>query len=74
LDINAVDTADGGHIAQTIHCRATVACLTQSFRLYDALRDNGVAYPVPGHSPADPVHARDVDLRWVGWFAKYLAQ
>jgi dipeptidyl aminopeptidase/acylaminoacyl peptidase len=52
-------------------CRVPV---TQSFRLYDALRHNGVAYPVLGHSPADPVHARDVDSRWVVWFAKYPAQ
>jgi dipeptidyl aminopeptidase/acylaminoacyl peptidase len=52
--------------------------ITQSFELYHALRDNGVttqfiAYPVPGHSPTDPVHSRDVDRRWVAWLAKYLS-
>jgi dipeptidyl aminopeptidase/acylaminoacyl peptidase len=53
--------------------------ITQSFQLYHALRDNGVttqfiAYPVGGHSPADPVHLRDVDRRWIAWLAKYLGQ
>lgn len=51
--------------------------ITQSYQLYHALRDNGVAtqfiaYPLPGHSPADPVHSRDVDRRWVDWLSKYL--
>jgi dipeptidyl aminopeptidase/acylaminoacyl peptidase len=51
--------------------------ITQSYQLYHALADNGVttqfiAYPVAGHSPADPVHSRDVDRRWVGWLQKYL--
>ena len=51
--------------------------ITQSFQLYHALRDNRVetqfiAYPVGGHSPADPVHIRDVDRRWIAWLAKYL--
>ena len=51
--------------------------ITQSYRLYHALRDNGVptqfiAYPVSGHSPTDPVHTRDVDRRWVEWLAKYI--
>jgi dipeptidyl aminopeptidase/acylaminoacyl peptidase len=46
--------------------------ITQSYRLYHALRDNGVpvkffAYPVSGHSPTDPVHVRDVFRRWVDW-------
>lgn len=53
--------------------------ITQSFQLYHALADNGVptqfiAYPVSGHSPADPVHSRDVDRRWMAWLEKYLAQ
>jgi dipeptidyl aminopeptidase/acylaminoacyl peptidase len=51
--------------------------ITQSFQLYHALRDNRVetqfiAYPVGGHSPADPVHTRDVDRRWIAWLARYL--
>jgi len=50
--------------------------ITQSYELYHALRDRGIttqfiAYPVPGHSPADPVHARDVDRRWIAWLEKY---
>jgi dipeptidyl aminopeptidase/acylaminoacyl peptidase len=51
--------------------------ITQSYELYHALKDNGVptkffAYPVGGHSPADPVRQRDVDRRWVGWLKEYL--
>jgi len=52
---------------------------TQAYKLYHALRDNNVpvqfiAYPVPGHSPADPIRARDVWRRWPAWLAPYLAQ
>jgi len=51
--------------------------VTQSYRFSHALKDNGVttqffAYPVPGHFPADPIRARDVYKRWVGWLATYL--
>jgi dipeptidyl aminopeptidase/acylaminoacyl peptidase len=51
--------------------------VTQSYRLYHALQDNGVpsefiAYPLSGHSPNDPVHSRDVDRRWVAWLRRYL--
>ena len=51
--------------------------ITQSYKLYHALRDNGVetkfiAYPLGGHSPTDPVHQRDVDRRWVEWLKIYL--
>lgn len=51
--------------------------ITQSYRYYHALRDNGVTvefigYPLPGHSPSDPVHQKDVDRRWIAWLAKYL--
>ena len=50
----------------------------QSFKLYRALRDNGVvtrfiAYPVAGHFPGDPVRGRDVYRRWVEWLDGYLA-
>jgi dipeptidyl aminopeptidase/acylaminoacyl peptidase len=50
---------------------------TQAYKLYHALRDNNVpvkfiAYPVPGHSPADPIRARDVFRRWTAWLALYL--
>ena len=51
--------------------------ITQSYELYHALKDNGVAtrffaYPVGGHSPSDPVRQRDVDRRWIGWLKEYL--
>jgi dipeptidyl aminopeptidase/acylaminoacyl peptidase len=52
--------------------------ITQSYQLFHALHDNGIAtqfiaYPVTGHSPSDPVHQRDVQRRWVAWLTKYLA-
>ena len=68
LTFSAVQSSDTGDYRVTI---------TQSYRLYHALRDNGVttqfiAYPLSGHSPSDPVHIRDVDRRWVEWLAKYI--
>jgi dipeptidyl aminopeptidase/acylaminoacyl peptidase len=50
---------------------------TQAYKLFHALKDNNVpvrfiAYPVPGHSPADPIRARDVYRRWTAWLAQYL--
>jgi dipeptidyl aminopeptidase/acylaminoacyl peptidase len=46
--------------------------VTQSYKLYHALRDNGVevtfiAYPTGGHFPPDPVHQRDLRRRWIDW-------
>ena len=51
--------------------------ITQSYKLYHALKDNGVktqfmAYPMPGHNAADPVRARDVDRRWIAWLGEHL--
>ena len=51
--------------------------IPQSFEMYHALKDNGVvvkfiAYPVGGHFPGDPVHAGDIDHRYLDWFSKYL--
>src|SRR5271169_3077075 len=51
--------------------------ITQSYQLYHALKDNGVAvkfvaYPVPGHFPGDPVRSRDLYGRWLGWLDQYL--
>jgi dipeptidyl aminopeptidase/acylaminoacyl peptidase len=50
---------------------------TQAYKLYHALKDNNVpvkfiAFPVPGHAPADPIRARDVWRRWTAWLATYL--
>ncbi len=50
---------------------------TQSYKLYRVLKDNGVpvsmvAYPVPGHFPADPIRSRDVYRRWADWLDKHL--
>ena len=47
--------------------------ISQSYKLYHALKDNGVevqfiAYPIPGHFPHyDPVHANDIVKRWHHW-------
>jgi dipeptidyl aminopeptidase/acylaminoacyl peptidase len=51
--------------------------ITQGYELYHALKDRGVetefyAYPVGGHSPVDPVRARDVNRRWIEWLDLYL--
>jgi len=50
---------------------------TQAYKLFHALKDNNIpvkfiAYPVPGHSPADPIRARDVWRRWTAWLKPYL--
>jgi dipeptidyl aminopeptidase/acylaminoacyl peptidase len=48
---------------------------TQAFKLYHALKDNGVetqfiGYPLTGHNASDPVHQRDVQRRWMEWIAQ----
>jgi dipeptidyl aminopeptidase/acylaminoacyl peptidase len=50
--------------------------VSQSYKLYHALKDNGVevkfvVYPVSGHFPPDPVHRRDLRRRWVEWIAQH---
>jgi dipeptidyl aminopeptidase/acylaminoacyl peptidase len=52
--------------------------VTQSYKLYHALKDNGVevkfvAYPVGGHFPPDPIHQRDVYRRWIDWMRDHFA-
>jgi len=49
---------------------------TQSYKLFHALRDNGVAtkfiaYPIYGHNATDPVRQRDVQRRWTEWIEQY---
>jgi dipeptidyl aminopeptidase/acylaminoacyl peptidase len=51
--------------------------VTQSYKLFHALRERGqevrmFLYPVPGHFPADPYRARDIDRRWMEWFVDRL--
>jgi dipeptidyl aminopeptidase/acylaminoacyl peptidase len=51
--------------------------ITQSYRLYHALRDNSVpvrfiAYPVAGHFPGDPVRQKDLYRRWATWLDEQL--
>ncbi len=50
--------------------------VTQSYKLYHALKDNGVpvrfiAYPVGGHFPPDPLHQRDLYRRWIAWIDEH---
>ncbi len=51
--------------------------ITNSFKMYHALKDNGVpvqfvAYPIHGHFPTDPVRSEDVTRRWLAWLDRYL--
>ena len=51
--------------------------ISQGYELYHALKDRGVrtefyAYPIGGHSPADPVRIRDVYRRWIEWLDQFL--
>ena len=51
--------------------------VTQGYKLWHAIKDNNaptefIAYPINGHNAADPVRARDVQRRWIGWLARYL--
>jgi dipeptidyl aminopeptidase/acylaminoacyl peptidase len=51
--------------------------ITGSYKIYHALKDNGVpvqfvVFPGGGHSPADPVRQLDRDRRWVEWLARWL--
>ena len=60
-------------LSNTDDPRVTV---TQSYKLYHALKDNGVpvqfiAYPLPGHFPNDPVHQRDVYRRSIEWIEQH---
>ena len=49
---------------------------TNAFKLYHALKDNGVetqfiGYPIAGHNAIDPVQQRDVQRRWMDWIARH---
>ena len=51
--------------------------ITQSYRLFHALKDNGVttkfiAWPVAAHSAPDPVRQREVNRFWLEWMDTYL--
>jgi len=61
-------------MSKTADARVTV---TGSYKLFGALRDNGIetqfiAYPGPDHFPADPVRALDVYQKWIGWIEAHL--
>jgi dipeptidyl aminopeptidase/acylaminoacyl peptidase len=51
--------------------------ITQSYKLYHALKDNGVvtkfiAWPLPAHNASDPVRQKERDKYWIGWLDHYL--
>jgi dipeptidyl aminopeptidase/acylaminoacyl peptidase len=51
--------------------------VTQSFKLFRALKGNGVetrlvVYPTGGHLPVGPVRQRDVYRRWLEWMESHL--
>jgi dipeptidyl aminopeptidase/acylaminoacyl peptidase len=51
--------------------------VTQSYKLYNALQERGrdvrmKLWPVPGHFPADPYRARDIDREWAEYFVQRL--
>jgi dipeptidyl aminopeptidase/acylaminoacyl peptidase len=51
--------------------------ITNSYEMYHALKDNGVAVkfiaiPTAGHDPGDPVHESDQARTWLEWLDKYL--
>ncbi|MFN8581322.1 MAG: S9 family peptidase [Gemmatimonadaceae bacterium] len=51
--------------------------VTQSYKLLNALTERGrdvrmKVWPVPGHFPADPYRARDIDREWVDYFVQRL--
>jgi dipeptidyl aminopeptidase/acylaminoacyl peptidase len=51
--------------------------VTQSYKLYHALKDNGIttrfiAWPIPLHGASDPVRIREVTRYWNGWVDQYL--
>jgi dipeptidyl aminopeptidase/acylaminoacyl peptidase len=57
--------------------RDSRVAVTQSYKLFRALEDNGVetrfvAYPTSGHWPAGPVRRRDIYRRWIDWIAPRL--
>jgi dipeptidyl aminopeptidase/acylaminoacyl peptidase len=61
-------------LSNTADARVAV---TQSFKLFRALRGNGVltafvVYPTGGHMPGGPVRQRDVYRRWIEWMETHL--
>ena len=51
--------------------------VTQSYKLFHALKDNGVvtkfiAWPVPAHNASDPVRQRERNRFWLEWMDTYL--
>ena len=51
--------------------------ISNSYKLYHALKDNGVpvrfvAFPISAHVPADPVRSAEWNRLWVEWLDQYL--
>jgi dipeptidyl aminopeptidase/acylaminoacyl peptidase len=57
--------------------RDTRVPVSQSYKFYRALQDNGtecklIVFPVGGHDPADPVRNRERYRLWLEWLDRYL--
>ncbi len=53
--------------------------IMQSYKLFHALKDNGVetrfyAWPIAAHNASDPVSQMDRDKLWIDWINKYLRE
>jgi dipeptidyl aminopeptidase/acylaminoacyl peptidase len=53
--------------------------ISQSYKLYHALKDNGVttkfiAWPIPMHNANDPVRQKEMYKYWIGWMDNYLQE
>lgn len=51
--------------------------ISQSYKLYHALKDNGVttrfiAWPIAAHNASDPVRQKELFKYWIGWMDSYL--
>lgn len=51
--------------------------VTQSYKLYHALVDNGtvtkfIGWPIPAHNATDPVTQMERDRLWLNWMNSYL--
>ena len=51
--------------------------ISQSYKLYHALKDNGVttrfiAWPIAAHNASDPVRQKELFKYWIGWMDNYL--
>ncbi|QKG52539.1 alpha/beta hydrolase family protein [Hymenobacter sp. BRD67] len=86
-ELNAQNYRDQSPISMAGHIRTPTLILantadprvpiTQSYKLFHALQDNGVttkfiAWPVAAHNASDPVRQRERNRFWLDWMDTYL--